>query len=1245
MKKSLICIIAFLFLFCISAWAESMDKYYEVETSYPDYDTTQTSGFIYSDSMLLGGSTPMSGDLCKASAVISAAVYDSDRIQSVMEDMDYSVKRMTGYGTHTIDDCDHVAYTVGKKEIEGGKVLYCIAIRGTGKNSEWFSDFNLGDPGTNGGEHLGFKLAADEVFWDLNKLFNDDGCNSSNRYLWFMGHSRGAAVANILAARYANNHSYAIADHIFGYTFACPAVTKNPESYSNIFNFNNKGDVIPTFPLKDWDYGRHGQDYDYAFTGDVEFEASFYREVKRENSATFDTYAYEQIVKNLVPEEEDITDPVRHFGLMVLAWCLGGKTEVSLDEVLAKYADDVFTEEYLKAQVLKVTGLDGLYSLLSGGESDTTEEIAFIEKAIVETREMDSEEFHQWTLDNYDMIVKIAKTTGQTISTYADLDPVLGTITRLAPTFWDVGECIGCIMDIVHSSNGNALYSIIDGHRQGTYVRGWNARYLGYKAYEGMDITTITIPENVFTIGSYAFQGSNIVDLNGMEHVKAVGGWACEGCLNIIHIPTLDNVMYLGAGAFYQCSNIVGKLVVPAKLGELSDRCFDGCHSITEIIIPKEIRALGERCFGDCSSIREVTIPIELSGNKGFEGCGGVNTVHYTFGSTGIMPDREQPVSNRFFSEGYLERNSIMSLKNIDFEEGILHIGAYSYYCTIYTSSLSGHFGALENIIFPSTLESIGACAFYEQSNLSEIILPDGIKELGESCFTNCTGANKLFVPDSIEKINSSFGNCRFNEMRIPVTFSNTIGMDLERNLYAQTVIYTPGQSGVMQDGKAALGINIVFEEGVKSIGNSAFYDFWQLETITLPDSLESIGSNAFCQCLNLASFSIPSNICSIGASAFYGCTCLTEEIVFSQRLKVIGENAFASCSNLSAIDLSSTNLTEISPYAFSWCSAISGNLILPESVMEIGDHAFEYCSNLNGYLVIPPKVKRIGDFSFDHCSRLSGELVFPDCLEYIGSGAFMECSGFRGSLLLPDNVSYIGDSAFNTCSGFDGQLKLSKSLDEIGWMVFDGCINICGEVIIPENVSKVVYCAFRNCKNLTRFIFGQNVQEIGAYAFFDCVGLQDIIFLGGVPSVADRCFGNTRITVYYPCLDETWDSGFGSVFTGGTLSWIKFAPPNLIYEMIIPNSLYEIGVEAFEGCSFESVYIPNGCTRIDSLAFANNESLVQVFIPQTVTSIAPDAFLSCDNVTIVCSIDSYARSFAMDFMIDSAILYSDISD
>jgi len=817
MKKSLICIIAFLFLFCISAWAESMDKYYEVETSYPDYDTTQTSGFIYSDSMLLGGATPMSGDLCKASAVISAAVYDSDRIQSVMEDMDYSVQRMTGYGTHTIDDCDHVAYTVGKKEIEGGKVLYCIAIRGTGKNSEWFSDFNLGDPGTNGGEHLGFKLAADEVFWDLNKIFNDDGCNSSNRYLWFMGHSRGAAVANILAARYTKTHFYASADHIFGYTFACPAVTKNPESYSNIFNFNNKGDVIPTFPLKDWDYGRHGQDYDYAFTGDVEFEASFYREVKRENSATFDTYAYEQIVKNLVPEEEDITDPVRHFGLMVLAWCLGGKTEVGLDEVLAKYADDVFTEEYLKAQVLNVTGLDGLYSLLSGGESDTTEEIAFIEKAIAETREMDSEEFHQWTLDNYDMIVKIAKTTGQTISTYADLDPVLGTITRLAPTFWDVGECIGCIMDIVHSSNGNALYSIIDGHRQGTYVRGWNARYLGYKAYEGVEVSSITVPSNVTTIGQRAFVGSGITTVSGMDHVKAVGKEAFYECEDFTTDTIAEAMHYVGIRGFNNCTGI--RLELGTQLIWVEDyafansgireslefscvkhigaSAFSGCSSLSKVVLNRNLEELGKNAFNGCSGLKEVTIPIELSGDNFFQ-CSAVETIHYLKGSTGIMMDRTFDISSseeegkvtRFYS---LEWNAGRSLRTVDFEEGIVRIGAYAF--------MDGD--GLEKCMIPNTVQSIGEKAFQNRITLSiygylnsyaqtyayengiqficldveklssDFVLPSSLTMIGEEAFTGCV-FTAVKVPTGCESIGAlAFSNCK-NLVQIEIPESVT---------------------------------------------------------------------------------------------------------------------------------------------------------------------------------------------------------------------------------------------------------------------------------------------------------------------------------------------------------------------------------------------------------------------------------------------------------------------------------------
>ena len=66
---------------------------------------------------------------------------------------------------------------------------------------------------------------------------------------------------------------------------------------------------------------------------------------------------------------------------------------------------------------------------------------------------------------------------------------------------------------------------------------------------------------------------------------------------------------------------------------------------------------------------------------------------------------------------------------------------------------------------------------------------------------------------------------------------------------------------------------------------------------------------------------------------------------------------------------------------------------------------------------------------------------------------------------------------------------------------------------------------------------------------------------------------------------------------------------------MWLPSDLTRIGEEAFSGLSCEAVIIPEGCTSIESKAFANCARLVYVYVPETVTSIAADAFDGSNSV------------------------------
>lgn len=61
----------------------------------------------------------------------------------------------------------------------------------------------------------------------------------------------------------------------------------------------------------------------------------------------------------------------------------------------------------------------------------------------------------------------------------------------------------------------------------------------------------------------------------------------------------------------------------------------------------------------------------------------------------------------------------------------------------------------------------------------------------------------------------------------------------------------------------------------VTVISDTAFFEFGNLKSITIPESVTAIGDNAFKFCDNLTSVTITQSITSIGENAFSGCKSL----------------------------------------------------------------------------------------------------------------------------------------------------------------------------------------------------------------------------------------------------------------------------------------------------------------------------------------------------------------------------------
>ena len=172
-----------------------------------------------------------------------------------------------------IDGTDVVAYTLATKRVvsrETGaeKLLTVVVVRGS-YGSEWLSNIRIeGSSDVSGAidddDHLGFTLAANEIVADLESRAAELDLDVERTYL-FCGHSRGGAVANLLAS-YADDdsHTIATAEDVRAYTFATPNCTSaagaRDAAYDNIFNVLNPSDLVPQLPLAPWGYERYGRD-------------------------------------------------------------------------------------------------------------------------------------------------------------------------------------------------------------------------------------------------------------------------------------------------------------------------------------------------------------------------------------------------------------------------------------------------------------------------------------------------------------------------------------------------------------------------------------------------------------------------------------------------------------------------------------------------------------------------------------------------------------------------------------------------------------------------------------------------------------------------------------------------------------------------------------------------------------------------------------------------------------------------
>ena len=171
----------------------------------------------------------------------------------------------------------------------GEKVLVFCIVRGTPRNAnEWVSNVNVSDS-THKEEdfHEGFFIAANQLYKELIDYLNANNIDAKDSFLLMTGHSRGASVANMLAAIIANSQELDTSK-VYCYTFGTPNVTTesdcHSEKYGFIYNIESVEDLCATLPSNryNWKYQKYGKTKTLVNRWSVD-EATFTTYVNRMN--------------------------------------------------------------------------------------------------------------------------------------------------------------------------------------------------------------------------------------------------------------------------------------------------------------------------------------------------------------------------------------------------------------------------------------------------------------------------------------------------------------------------------------------------------------------------------------------------------------------------------------------------------------------------------------------------------------------------------------------------------------------------------------------------------------------------------------------------------------------------------------------------------------------------------------------------------------------------------------------------
>ena len=743
--------------------------------------------------------------------------------------------------------------------------------------------------------------------------------------------------------------------------------------------------------------------------------------------------------------------------------------------------------------------------------------------------------------------------------------------------------------------------------------------------------------------------GNNASLLNAAFHFKDGGeeGWRYDETTKTLYIlgsgPMVDYPTSINR-PWYQYREEIQSVVIENGITSIGDSAFCECGSLTSVTIPNSVTSIGDVAFYECGSLTRVTIPDSVTsiGETAFWKCTALTSV--------TIPNRVATIGGRAFME-------CSSLTSITIPDSVTSIGFAAF----------SNCGSLASVTLPKGIASISESAFADCHSLTSVTIPDSVTLIGNGAFARCDGLTSVTIPASVAGIGDyAFDGCaKLTDVYYGGTAAQweTVEIGIRNDPLRSANIHFNGGEDEWRYDEATKTLYITGSGPMKNYGDPNDRPWSQyteeIQSVIIENGITSIGSTAFYFCTSLTSATIPDSVTSVEQYAFRGDASLKDVYYGGDEAQWEAITLGNGNDPLRNATIHFNGGEEGVTWRYDEATKtlyITGSGPMDDYDFATGTGASSapwvaYAGEMQS-LVIADGITSIGNYAFYRCTGLTGELKIPASVTSIGEQAFYGCSGLTNAAI-PDGVTSIAYSSFAFCSGLTN-VTIPNSVTSIANDAFRG--TSLTSVTIPDGVTSIGNYVFVGCESLTSVTLSNSVTRIGASSFYNCNNLTDVYYSGtetewNAISIGARNEPLTTANIHFNSSGEEgepwrYDEATKTLYITGSgpmedyvnilnRPWDQYRSE--IQSVVIENGVTSIGNSAFRDfTNLTSVSIPDNVTSIGNSAFYGCSKLTSVDIPVSVTSIGHHAFHNCTyllRATIpdgVTNIDDYAFAYCI---------------